>query len=353
MLEKSRQDGKFYGFHTLHRIAEQIQYNSLKSDVESALQQKARISIISVNDLYRKKEKSGGAELEELIGLEDIKKQIIEITRASKYKNEMGIRGMQSTLHMMFNGSPGTGKTLVARLIGKIFKENGILPTGNLVEVTRKDLIGEYIGQTALKTIDVCKMAMGGVLFIDEAYELAQDTENRRDFGPEAISTLIAEMENNRDKFVVIMAGYNKDMERLFKINAGLKDRFAYRLDFPNYSKTQLADIFLYLCAQNEHVLDEEAKEEVYSYFNKLPNGLISSKDFANARFVRNLVERTITKAAVRFHKSGSTQNVLESDLDILTKEDFFAALKDKDFVNLINKSSKNKIGYEYQAETR
>lgn len=335
-IEAERKKSSFYGFKTAMKIVDRLRF-AFKQNEEEYIASEPRNAAVSRVEVRQ----PALDEFEGLIGLSDIKNQIIEIAKGVKYRKDMAIDRPNASMHMIFTGPPGTGKTTVARLIGRIFKENGILPVGNLVEVTRKDLVGEFIGQTALKTVDVCRMAMGSVLFIDEAYELAQDTQNRRDFGPEAISTLITEMENKRDKFVVIMAGYEKDMERLFTINAGLRDRFAYRIEFPNFTRDQLADIFMYIAGEKQHIVGAEMEAVLRDYFSRLDLDLIESRSFANARFVRNLVERTVSKAAIRFVKQRNYEQ-----MDVLLPEDFTAAINDADFIKQIEKHSKNRIGF-------
>ena len=172
-------------------------------------------------------------QLEELIGLENVKEQVKAITnyvRAEKRREEKGYTMTDLSLHMVFTGKPGTGKTTIARLISKILKSIGVLKRGHMIEVTRDDLVGQFVGQTGPKTLEKIKEAYGGVLFIDEAYSLYSGSQN--DFGYEAISTLIKEMEDNRDKLVVIMAGYPDEMERMLSMNAGIRSRVAYTIDF-------------------------------------------------------------------------------------------------------------------------
>src|SRR5699024_7021068 len=157
------------------------------------------------------------------------------------------------SLHMVFNGNPGTGKTTIARLISKILKSIGVLKRGHMIEVTRDDLVGQYVGQTGPKTLEKIKEAYGGVLFIDEAYSLYSGSDN--DFGYEAISTLIKEMEDNRDKLVVIMAGYPHEMEKMLSMNSGIRSRMSYTVDFPNYSSEELLEIFLMGAKQQGFIL--------------------------------------------------------------------------------------------------
>lgn len=230
-------------------------------------------------------------ELQALVGLDDVKEQvksIINYVRAEKRREEHGYQLNDLALHMVFTGKPGTGKTTIARLISQILKSIGVLKRGHMIEVTRDDLVGQYIGQTGPKTLEKIKEAYGGVLFIDEAYSLYSGSQN--DFGFEAISTLIKEMEDNRDKLVVIMAGYPVEMERMLSMNAGIRSRIAYTIDFPDYSSDELLEIFVMAAHQQGFIVTEETKEKVQQVF---ADGF-SKRDehFGNARAARSLFEK-------------------------------------------------------------
>ena len=238
-------------------------------------------------------------ELDSLIGLSDVKnivKGIINTLELQNRKKEMDIECEDISLNMIFSGNPGTGKTTVARIISKILKAIGVLKKGHMVEVTRSDLVGEYIGQTAPKTLNKIKEAYGGVLFIDEAYSLNGSSGN--DFGKEAIATLIKEMEDNRDKLVVIMAGYTREMGDLINLNPGMESRVKFTVEFSDYNPDELIEIFEGLCKKESYDLSEEAKEELKSTFKTQYEH--KDKNFGNGRLVRKYFENIKMKQADR-----------------------------------------------------
>jgi len=238
-------------------------------------------------------------ELDGLVGLEVVKnivKGIINTLELQHRKKEMGIESEDMSLNMIFSGNPGTGKTTVARIIGKILKAIGVLKKGHIVEVTRSDLVGEYIGQTAPKTLNKIKEAYGGVLFIDEAYSL--NGSGVSDFGKESIATLIKEMEDNRDKLVVIMAGYTKEMKDLLNLNPGIDSRVKFTIEFSDYNPDELMKIFEGLCQKESYEISEEAKEELEYRFKKEYEN--KDKNFGNGRLVRKYFENIKMKQADR-----------------------------------------------------
>lgn len=238
-------------------------------------------------------------ELEGLVGLTEVKdivKGILNTLELNIKKEKMGIECSEPSLNMIFTGSPGTGKTTVARIMAKLLKEMGILKKGHLVEVTRNDLVGEYVGQTGPKTLDKIKQAYGGVLFIDEAYTLNGQTAN--DFGKEAIAVLIKEMEDNRDKFVVIMAGYTNEMKELLNLNPGLESRVKFNVEFKDYNKEELLQIFLMLCLKEEYSISKKAYEKLSELFDKIVKN--KDKNFGNGRLVRKIFEDVKMKQANR-----------------------------------------------------
>lgn len=256
-------------------------------------------------------------ELNGLEGLDNVKEQITSLMnfiQVEKRKDELGLPTNSMSLHMAFLGNPGTGKTTVARLVGKILKSIGILKKGQLIEVSRQDLVAGYIGQTATKTLDKVKEAYGGVLFVDEAYSLASSSGSNNDFGSEAVSTLITEMENNRERLVVIVAGYTKEMQDFFNINSGLASRINHHIEFLDYNPEQLVNIFKLHAINNGYSVDEKALGTLYERFvNDYAN---RSNDFGNGRLARNYFEKAKMKSANR------TVKELEADITKITAED-------------------------------
>jgi stage V sporulation protein K len=258
--------------------------------------------------------------LGQLVGLVDIKSFIEEIyawLEVGKRRSAAGLSAEQQVLHMVFTGNPGTGKTTVARIIGELFYEMGVLNRGHLVEVERADLVGEYIGHTAQKTREHVKRALGGVLFIDEAYALSRGGE--KDFGKEAIDTMVKSMEDYKNEFVLILAGYSDEMENFIRSNPGLPSRFPIQLQFPDFSIAELMEIAETMVKEREYFFSMQAKEKIRLHLQREKE----KKDhmWGNARYIRNLVEQSIRLQAVRLlKKQGADREALMSILpeDIL-----------------------------------
>lgn len=259
------------------------------------------------------------AELNSLVGLSEVKKDIkslINLLKVKKLREERGMKQPKMTLHMVFSGNPGTGKTTVARLLSRVYKALTVLPQGQLVEVDRSNLVEGYIGQTATKTKEVVESALGGVLFIDEAYTLTSGKDGK-DFGQEAVDTLLKLMEDNRDNLVVIVAGYTDLMEEFVNSNPGLKSRFNKYILFEDYTGDQLYEIFMSMCKKQDYEPNEPGKKYIKEYFNALVEKHL--ENFANAREVRNYLERTIARQATRIV---GIANPTDKQIRTLTKSD-------------------------------
>lgn len=264
------------------------------------------------------------AELDGLIGLSSVKELVREVqafVMVQRLRASMGLAADPTVLHMIFKGNPGTGKTTVARIMGKMFKAMGVLSKGHLVEVERADLVGEYIGHTAHKAREQVKRAIGGILFIDEAYSLARGGE--KDFGKEAIDTLVKQMEDYRDQVILILAGYRNEMDEFIKTNPGLRSRFPIHIDFPDYSVDELTEIAKRMTEVRQYALTREAERTLARIIRRAV--LLEDGASGNARFVRNLVERAIRRQAVRLAKQPSPTR---QQLMLLTDADFEEAAR-------------------------
>ena len=244
-------------------------------------------------------------ELNTLIGLDTVKDEINKLTNLIKIQQHRKRKGMKvATLsyHCVFTGNPGTGKTTVARIVSKIYKDLGILKKGHLVETDRSGLVAEYIGQTAVKTNKLIDKALDGVLFIDEAYTLVNELKG--DYGPEAIATLLKRMEDNRDRLVVILAGYSKEMQDFINSNPGLRSRFNRYIAFKDYTALELLSIVKLRAEKFEYTLTQEAENTLYKLFERA----ISQKSygFGNGRFARNIFDKTIENQSTRLSTQGN-----------------------------------------------
>ena len=253
-----------------------------------------------------------------LVGLQAVKRRLREMAALlviDRLRNEMGLTSERPTLHMSFTGRPGTGKTTVAMRMAKILHHLGYVRKGHLVVATRDDLVGQYVGHTAPKTKEVLKKAMGGVLFIDEAYYLYRP-ENERDYGQEAIEMLLTVMENQRDDLVVVLAGYKERMDTFFHSNPGFHSRVAHHLDFPDYSLDELMAIAELMVGRQRYSFDQASRQAFREYVERR----IPQPHFANARSIRNALDRVKLRQASRLVRHGG--HVPPSELARLDEAD-------------------------------
>lgn len=290
---------KYYGYRYIMEVNAQIHS---QSDEDSR----------SLTDLLE--------DLDGLIGLEKVKskvKDLISYQKVQILRQRYGLRVQKSTLHMAFTGNPGTGKTTVARIVGRIYKQLGLLSKGQFLEVSRTDLIAGYQGQTALKVKKVIEQAKGGVLFIDEAYSITEN-DHADSYGRECLTELTKALEDYRDDLVVIVAGYTEPMRKFFESNPGLRSRFNTFIEFDDYSADELERILESICQQNDYQIDAALQEKLIQYFNK--KVAAKDKNFANGRLARNLYDDLVMNHARRVISSSHPNR---QELSLLLAEDF------------------------------
>lgn len=262
------------------------------------------------------------AQLDELIGLENVKKQVsdlIKFNQIQKMRKDSGLKIANKTLHLALLGNPGTAKTTVARIIGKMYKSIGLLSKGHFIEASRTDLIAEYQGQTAIKVKRLVNRARGGVLFIDEAYSITENDHSDA-YGRECLTELTKALEDYRDDLVVIVAGYKTPMDKFFDSNPGLKSRFNTFIEFNDYSADELEKILLLMCEKNDYVLEEDAKNSIRKYLEQQIEE--KTENFANGRLVRNIFDDLIMNQAIRVSDSGDFSS---DSLKTILRTDFIA----------------------------
>ena len=329
-----KKNNLIYSKNILKKISEnsyyKIQSELINILVKSKINKTNNVDYLLQDNQGQKENKkvnknTGMKELESLIGLEDTKEQIkkvINYIKVCKNRNKLPM------LHMVFNGNPGTGKTTVARIIGKIFSEEKILSDKeNFVEAQRNDLIGEYVGQTAPKTQRAIEKAIGGVLFIDEAYSIASyiSDEAGRDYGAECVATLLKGMEDHREELCVILAGYTNEMERMLNVNPGFESRIQFVINFPDYTAEELYMILKGLCKKEEYKIAPNIKNYLVKYFEATKK----CKNFSNARFVRSLFEKIKIEQANRVINEEENKNLIKLE-DVLKAISNIKIKKDK-----------------------
>lgn len=334
LFAKTREASEFKGDHSIRKITEKLRFGK----IEQMFMGKGRYSVIKKQDVSRlaaelfNKDpltltmKDAFAELEQVIGLEQVKQKILEICRVialNKKKAELGIIDKRPSLHMLFTGNPGTGKTTLARIVAAILKHYKVLSKGGFFEVSREDLVSIYLGGTTNRTRRKIREAYGGVLFIDEAYSL--DGGHIEDYGREALATLVKEMEDKRDDLVVILAGYTEEMEKMLEINPGLKTRIAHKVEFPNYDAPELLQIMKKELG-SAYSLEEGGEAVLLRLFNEACRE--ADRYFGNGRFARTVAERLLAKQALRL---GEQENHSREVLQHITLPDIEAAARDTD----------------------
>lgn len=271
---------------------------------------------LELQDDSQKEREAVQKELDEVVGLNAVKDYLLSLEnhiKVSKLRKQKGLKTAEVSKHMIFTGNPGTGKTTIARLVSRMMKACGILKQGQLVEVTRADLVGKYVGHTAPLTMDVIQSAIGGVLFIDEAYSLYRGKDDS--FGLEAIDTIVKAMEDHRDDLIIILAGYSKEMEDFLKANSGLKSRFANIIHFEDYTGEELMQISKSIAKSKDYVIAKDALKPIQDYFTIVQ--MRKDATSGNGRLARNLVEDAILRQSKRLLEDPS------AEMDVLLLQDF------------------------------
>lgn len=285
------------------------------ADVEAAI----KVSNILITD---DSINSALDELNHYVGLENIKEHIqnlINLVKTNRKREELGLPVKEMTFHAIFSGSPGTGKTSIARILGKIYRSLGILKKGHIIEVDRSGLVGSYVGQTEAKTSELVDQALDGILFVDEAYALAGENN---DFGQIAIDTILKRMDDDRKRLVVIVAGYSKEMELFIDTNPGLKDRFTQHFKFKDYSGQELFDIFNLLANKQQYILSEKASQALKEYFEDVAKN--PPANFGNGRTVRNLFEFVVR---IQSNRLVNIETLTLEEISLFTEEDIVKAI--------------------------
>ncbi|KGK86570.1 AAA family ATPase [Clostridium sp. HMP27] len=338
----------FENIYTSRRIVEQaIINNGIYNNLSILV--KENFLLEDINTLEKETKETEIAdpdpfeELQSLIGLSEVKEKVKEISayvETQLRRKELGLKTQPLCLHMSYVGNPGTGKTTVARLIGRIFNKMGILSTGKFVEVSREDLVGKYVGHTAIKTAEKIKEAEGGILFIDEAYSL--ESHSKIDYGLEAVSTIVKKMEDLRGNLVIIFAGYPKEMSTFINMNPGLRDRVQFKLEFQDYKPIELLEIWKKFFIDNQYEVEQDALVEM----DKIVNKIYINKDcnFSNGRIIRKCFERAKMYQAIRIKNNGlnSVEELVKINID-----DIKSLCYDQDIAVILEDFTlKKKIGF-------
>lgn len=316
--------GAFFVKHVLSSL-ENVELEAKVSDLEQQLIPPISLTAnerMRIEDSVAKarKEPPLSATLSDVIGLETVKQELEGLRRfieAQRKRERVGLPKQKINLHLVFTGNPGTGKTMIAREIARLYRSYGLLSKGQLIETDRSGLIAEYVGQTAIKTREIVSSAIGGVLFIDEAYSLVD--QGQWGFGKEAIDTLLKEIEDKRESFVVIAAGYGDEMEKFLDSNPGLRSRFGKTINFPDYSAEELLEIYELSAKKSGYVVSDSARDWLANWL--ITEAPIGKKGFGNGRFVRNVFEKTLVAQAHRIGEIGADgrdelQSIVVSDVE-------------------------------------
>ncbi len=268
-------------------------------------------------------------EIEGMVGMDQVKTELnrlISLARLMVIRRERDLPANRVNLHMVFSGPPGTGKTVIARKVGRMLKAIRLLKVGNCIEVDRSDLVASYVGQTATKTREVVDRALDSVLFIDEAYTLTNQGPDRDPFGQEAVDTLLRLMENNRDRLVVIAAGYTSEMQKFVDSNPGLRSRFSRFVEFHPYGRDELMAIFEGIVADNRMCLGDRGRKAALDEIREIASHGSGDATFGNARVIRDFVEKIVTAQAERLSEREDLENVTDDELQTITDADVAAA---------------------------
>lgn len=329
-INEEKKDGYFYGFKTIQKIVHELMYSKICCNMRNHTEEDTVIDIEDIRQILiddMEQDKTGLEMLLEMEGLDTLKAWVKEMIGLAEYRSNGQLSELPS-LHVQFVGNPGTGKTTVARIIGRIFREHHLLANGSFLEVSGRDLCGKCVGETAPKTMAICRDAHGSVLFIDEAYSLCQGNKDQGDYGHEALVTLMTEMENHRNDMMVILSGYADEMDQLVSMNPGVKNRIPRRIVFKNYTREELYRGFMRL-VRKQFQTEPEFEDRARAFFNGISEECYQARDFGNMRLVRNLYERVFTKAMMR-------KRFAEDEAWIVTAEDFSAAAAEADFRELL-----------------